>query len=104
TCATCGANSEDMCEFVYDSNTVCPEPYCINVLRNPDTGQRLLMRKCGTLNECKRDWWDKTSDRVVCTSFNGNFIYTDAFECTYCCTTPNCNEDIHPAANTLYKE
>ncbi|KAK3587527.1 hypothetical protein CHS0354_004810 [Potamilus streckersoni] len=88
TCATCGDNPADLCEILFEPITNCPDPYCINRVRNSDSGQRLVERKCGSLQECIDDWWQRTSQYETCTLFNENFMYTQRFFFRYGDITP----------------
>ncbi|XP_069122577.1 uncharacterized protein [Argopecten irradians] len=78
------------------------QQFCLNKLVNNNDGTRTVLRYCGTENECKAQWFDRTSDRHECTNYDTSHMYTHGFECTYCCTSPLCNHDLVPPKDTLY--
>ncbi|XP_061194939.1 mucin-2-like [Saccostrea echinata] len=72
------------------------QQFCINKLVNNRDGSRTLDRRCATEQECRQEWWERTSDRQQCTGYDPNSFTTTYFECSFCCTTPQCNKNIVP--------
>ncbi|CAG2242353.1 unnamed protein product [Mytilus edulis] len=94
-----------ICEKLYNPE-LCSDPnkpLCLTEVANQQDGSRTVIRRCGTEAECRRDWWSGSSDNDKCINFDINYIYTLQFQCTYCCTTDNCNDGGIPAKSTLYR-
>ncbi|KAH3893356.1 hypothetical protein DPMN_017503 [Dreissena polymorpha] len=61
-----------------------------------------LCCRCDTIDECENDWWHSTSDDPDCQDYKPDITTVKDINCTYCCTTDNCNRYIKPAQDTLY--
>ena len=51
--------------------------------------------RCASKTECVQSW-NGTSDRPECTGYDPSRYIADAFSCSFCCTTPLCNQNIVP--------
>ncbi|CAC5406652.1 unnamed protein product [Mytilus coruscus] len=102
SCMVC-AGPHFICEQLYKP-VICTDPnqLCRTDLINGQDGTRTVTRRCATKSECNRDWWQGSSDDDKCTNFDPSFILTLQFQCTYCCTTDNCNVGVIPTRSTLY--
>ncbi|XP_021373072.1 integumentary mucin C.1-like [Mizuhopecten yessoensis] len=78
------------------------EQFCLNRFINNDDGTRSVFRSCGTEDECKVQWLAGTSDRHECTDYDTTQLHLYAFECTFCCTSANCNRNLIPAKADFY--
>lgn len=78
-------------------------PFAVTTFKNSDDGSQVFTKSCGSQNFCERDWWQGTSDRTECIQFDTDQTYYRNFECSYCCTSDNCNQNAFPPKNTLYK-
>lgn len=76
----------------------CPieKQYCINTLQNFRNASRIVDMRCGTRTECQTGWFEKYSSDDKCTKFTSDYIYTNQFDCEFCCDTDNCNARINP--------
>ncbi|XP_060581396.1 SCO-spondin-like [Ruditapes philippinarum] len=76
----------------------CPleKQYCINTLTNFQNASRLVEMKCGTRADCQKGWFERYSSDDKCTSFDQAFIYTNRFDCEFCCASDNCNQFVNP--------
>nr|XP_022326650.1 uncharacterized protein LOC111126372 [Crassostrea virginica] len=95
-CYTCNGIHIYICEQ-FSTPTHCAEdkPYCINDLINNKDGSRTLDKRCASKTECVQSW-NGTSDRPECTGYDPSRYIADAFSCSFCCTTPLCNQNIVP--------
>jgi len=59
--------------------------------------------RCGTLRECENDWWKGTSDDQECLNFDPDIDHYRHLKCTFCCTADNCNKDVVPVRETLFR-
>ncbi|XP_060555370.1 mucin-2-like [Ruditapes philippinarum] len=104
TCNVC-AGPEFLCEKLFAPQTCSPpNNYCINKLTNHIDGTRMVTRHCGNFDTCYREWFLGSSDSDKCRNFEDNNIITLDFDCTYCCTSDNCNKPIKPLDKDLYKD
>lgn len=52
--------------------------------------------RCGTREECQKGWFEKYSSDDKCTKFSKDYIYTNEFNCEFCCDSDDCNYKINP--------
>ncbi|XP_053377847.1 SCO-spondin-like isoform X2 [Mercenaria mercenaria] len=76
----------------------CPleKQFCINSLSNFKNASRIVDMRCGTREECQTGWFEKYSSDDKCTSFDQTYIYTNRFDCEFCCNDDDCNQFINP--------
>ncbi|XP_062620545.1 mucin-2-like [Saccostrea cucullata] len=79
-------------------------PYCLNHYSNSQWGISHITKRCGSKQECHSQYYESTRYNLLCSIFNENIRENMRLECTFCCTTSNCNEHARPPQNTLYKE
>ncbi|XP_061165624.1 uncharacterized protein LOC133174527 [Saccostrea echinata] len=72
------------------------QQFCLNELVNYKDGSRTLNRRCATEQECRKEWWERTSDRQECSGYDPTSYTAIHFECSFCCTSPLCNKNIIP--------
>ncbi|XP_062601477.1 uncharacterized protein LOC134263185 [Saccostrea cucullata] len=98
SCYLCDGIPTFLCERLSTPLTCnsADQQFCINKLVNNRDGSRTLDRRCATEQECRHEWWEKTSDRQQCVGYDQNSFTTTHFECSFCCTTPKCNKNIVP--------
>jgi len=58
--------------------------------------------RCGNFDTCYHEWWQGTSDEDKCDDLSIGNQKVD-FQCTFCCTKDNCNIQVRPSDDTLYK-
>lgn len=59
--------------------------------------------RCGTHEECFRDWWRGSSDNDKCTGYDDTQTVNNAIHCVFCCDKNLCNEPTVPLKDDLYK-
>lgn len=100
TAETC---SGPLCGVIPGVVAQCPagQPYAMNRLDVSDQGYFDTTKTCASFKQCKKDWWDDTSDRSICTSLDPLNLPAYTFTCSYCCTEDNCNAQPRPKDETL---
>merc|ERR1711971_523027 len=106
-CHQCGDVANNIpCDLrtIYLGNLVpCPagKNYCMTDVYIDGQGSSELYKRCVSLDVCKQEWLDQTSDVDACVSFDGapNSMNT---VCHYCCVGDGCNGNVVPSNNTFY--
>ncbi|XP_060600666.1 thrombospondin-2-like, partial [Ruditapes philippinarum] len=87
-----------ICEHVnFPADCPLEKQYCINTLTNFRNASRLVEMKCGTRDDCQKGWFERYSSDDKCTAFDQAFIYTNRFDCEFCCASDNCNQFVNPS-------
>lgn len=106
-CITLGGDpsNDPPCDFLSE-DVICPWPnnYCLSELTNHDDGSREVKRGCASRKTVYDGWYMDSSDNDKCRRFDESSVMALAFECVYGCVGNNCNSNIHPADNTLWKD
>jgi len=103
-CSVCKVpNAPGLCMFL-TKQTMCawPNNVCINEVTNSANGSKVVDRRCGAYSEASDDWWHSTSDNPDCQDYKPNENTEKDIYCVYACTTPNCNNDVKPAQDSLW--
>ncbi|XP_061165625.1 uncharacterized protein LOC133174528 [Saccostrea echinata] len=98
SCYLCNGMPSFLCERLATplKCDTADQQFCINKLVNNRDGSRTLDRRYATEQECRQEWWERTSDRQQCTGYDPNSFTMTYFECSFCCITPQCNKKIVP--------
>ncbi|XP_062602852.1 uncharacterized protein LOC134264577 [Saccostrea cucullata] len=98
SCYLCNGMPIYICEQ-FSTPLQCATPdqqFCLNILVNRRDGSRTLDRRCVTEQECRKEWWEKTSDRQECSGYNPSSYTAMEFTCSFCCSGSQCNKNIIP--------
>jgi len=111
TCGSCqGPRQCRVCSdgFCGDAEFIeqCPDdqPFCVSNIINDATGVNHISKGCASQNTCDTLWLGKTDTDRRCTYYDLDTVYTEKFNCTYCCVENDCNTHVVPIPDTQYRQ
>jgi len=80
-----------------------PGTYCLTTVIQT-ANQRYVYKMCVDEPTCCREWFQLSSDKTSCQTYNHDAGTNQDLACSYCCTTAGCNPGAQrPATATLYR-
>ncbi|XP_035826954.1 uncharacterized protein LOC118478107 [Aplysia californica] len=91
-------------ELLFMPPRPCPvNQYCLTSIVQRG-GARKIFKRCVDRVTCEQEWYDQTSDKTVCQTYDGTSGAPQDLSCQFCCTTDACNpKAFKPADRTLYR-
>eukprot|EP00931_Biecheleriopsis_adriatica_P031194 TRINITY_DN18320_c0_g1_i2.p1 TRINITY_DN18320_c0_g1~~TRINITY_DN18320_c0_g1_i2.p1 ORF type:complete len:139 (-),score=15.14 TRINITY_DN18320_c0_g1_i2:110-526(-) len=89
----------------YPPVTRCPKerPYCMTTAQKLYGVDRVkIFKTCQSYSVCDAYWWHMSSDRTPCYT-PGQINYVNSMTCHVCCVGDQCNTDVVPPENTIWR-
>eukprot|EP00931_Biecheleriopsis_adriatica_P031193 TRINITY_DN18320_c0_g1_i1.p1 TRINITY_DN18320_c0_g1~~TRINITY_DN18320_c0_g1_i1.p1 ORF type:complete len:308 (-),score=51.86 TRINITY_DN18320_c0_g1_i1:55-978(-) len=89
----------------YPPVTRCPKerPYCMTTAHKlPGVDQVNIFKTCQSYSVCDAFWWQMSSDRPTCYT-PGQIDWVHSMMCHVCCVGDQCNTDVVPPENTIWR-
>jgi prepilin-type N-terminal cleavage/methylation domain-containing protein len=91
-----------ICEQIHFPTTCkWPNNTCGTLITNRLDGTKTVIRGCANNEFVRRDWYLGTSDEDKCDVIKNNQHV--AFQCSFACTTKDCNSGLRPPESSLWK-